>query len=444
MAVIADVVQKGASALSLNLKVSGVELRGELRAQDLALKLGREGGQISGAEISIEGFEIRSGEVKAEAASFSGKGVRIAWGEAGLQIVAESLSGPSLSLQLSAGRLQFGSWSVEGLSYSGGHLEVSRGAITDGKVDLRFGTRAGDESEKVQSTDAVSSPGRAKILDWRLFDALRGDFNVDLGVDLTVPVIGRRSAVHRFRVPIDAGAVNFMGLEEDLSTLENAILDFAVRSDDTLVLERGIPLLPTRGRGKPILIWRLSPEDLVLAKTDRIRLAVIPHFEVAGSEGAGGEDGQAEPKEESSSGLALRSLVLSNLETHLRLGSSARTVEGAPSFEADQAHKTAQIFDAAIRSLTVEQLSLLGQVQFHPGQEPKPGHLSGKVKGVETTLAELPLAAHTLSAAQLRVGALAALESDFLGLRPASLQCSLGDLSFQELRWAPSSPTKGD
>lgn len=437
MAVIVDVVQRDASTLSLSLNVSGVELRGELRAQNLRLKLGEGGGQISAAEMSVEGFEIRSGDLTAQAASFSGGGVRISWGDAGLRIAAESLAGPSLSLALAAGRVEFGAWSVEGLSFGGGSIEVARGSVSEAKVDLSFGNLEGNPSELIDVEPAVvASPHRIKILDWRVLDALRGEFNVDLEVDVTVPVIGHRRAVHRFRVPIEAGAIDFMELEKDLSTLENSILDFAVRPDGTLVLERGIPLLPTRGRGKPILIWRLDPEDQVLAQSDRIRLAVVPRFEMAGSDHTGSDDtgsvdAEPEPKEEGSSSFALRSLVLSNMETHLSLGRNAQTLEAAPSFEA------VRPFDAAIRSLAVEQLSLAGQLQHHPGEEQKPGLLTGEVKGLETTLVGLPLALHLLSVAELHVGAVADLQAEFVGLRPTSLDGAIRDFNFEELRWAP-------
>ena len=293
----------------------------------------------------------------------------------------------------------------------GGDVKVTTGALSDAKVALHL------EQPEQASTQKKPDVPHGNIFDWHLLDGLRGEFNVDLEVDLTVPVIGRRRATHRFRVPIDAGAVDYIELEKDLSTLENSILDFAVRSDGTLVLERGIPLLPTRGRGKPILTWQLEPLDLALAQKDRIRLAVFPQFEVAGS-----EDAESEPKEEGSSSVALRSLVLSNMETHLSLDANVQPLE------------------AAIRSLTVEQLSLLGQVQFHPGQEPKPGRLSGEVKGVEATLVGLPLAAHALSIAQLHVGSVADLEGDFLGLGITSLNCVCSDFSFQGLRWNNTDP----
>lgn len=434
MALTFDVVQHDASTLSLNLNVSGIELRGKLRARDLRLKQNAEGGQVSGAEISVEGFEIRSGGFQAQTNSFSGKGVTIAWGDAGLRIVADALSGPALSLEFSTGRLQLGSWSLEGLSFQGGQVEVLRGALSDAKLDLHLeqpeGEPVPDESDEVHPADQAPPPRRTKIFDWHLLDALQGEFNVDLEVDLTVPVIGRRRTTHRFRVPIDAGAIDYRELEKDLSTLENSILDFAVRSDGTLVLERGIPILPTRGWGKPILTWQLEPEDLALAKENRIRLAVIPHFAVAGSEAteaeatAGeateGEATESERKEEGSSRLALRSLVLSKMETRLSLGASVKPLE------------------AAIRFLTVEQFSLLGQVQFHPGQRQEPGHLGGEVREVESTLVDLPLAAHALSIARLHVGSVADLQGDFLGPRPSSLDCALRDVSFEELRWSPA------
>ncbi len=130
-------------------------------------------------------------------------------------------------------------------------------------------------------TRSASPPEWTEVM--TLLDGLAGVINVELSLDLTVPVIGRRRATHRFRIPIADGAVDYMGLEKDLSTLESALLDFAIR-DGALVLEMGIPFLPTRGLGKPILQWDLAPADLDLARRDRIRLAVLPRFRTVGGE----------------------------------------------------------------------------------------------------------------------------------------------------------------
>ncbi len=116
-----------------------------------------------------------------------------------------------------------------------------------------------------------------------LLDGLAGEINVDLALDLTVPVIGRRRATHRFRIPIVDGVVDYMGLEGDLSTLESALLDFAIR-DAALVLEMGNPVPPETRPRKPILQWDLAPAGLDLARRDRIRLAMLPRFRtVAGT-----------------------------------------------------------------------------------------------------------------------------------------------------------------
>src|SRR5690606_11056084 len=105
-----------------------------------------------------------------------------------------------------------------------------------------------------EHTAEAALPQRRPWLDWNLLDSLTGHAHVDVGIDITLPLIGRRRAVHQLRVGVQQGRIDYRALESDLSALEDALLDFSVR-DDALVLELGIPLLPTRGMGKPLIRW---------------------------------------------------------------------------------------------------------------------------------------------------------------------------------------------
>ena len=118
-----------------------------------------------------------------------------------------------------------------------------------------------------------------------------GHLDVDLDLDLAVPILGRRRATHEFRIPIDGGTIDYRKLEDNLSTLEDSLLDFSVR-DEGLVLEVGIPLLPTRGRGKPIVTWPLDAADRELAEHQRVRLSVLsrPDVNHRGDDNGDGDD----------------------------------------------------------------------------------------------------------------------------------------------------------
>jgi hypothetical protein len=115
------------------------------------------------------------------------------------------------------------------------------------------------------------APSAPPLLDWNLFDGLSGRVDVDLGVVLKLPVLERR-AVHEFRVAVDRGTVDFRKLERGLAGLEDSLLDFSVR-DGELVLELGVPLLPTRGFGRRLIAWELPAAEQPLANDDRVRLA---------------------------------------------------------------------------------------------------------------------------------------------------------------------------
>ncbi len=151
-----------------------------------------------------------------------------------------------------------------------------------------------------------------------LLDGLSGQLDVDLGLDLTVPVLGHRRATHKFRIPIENGALDYRKLESDLSTLEDLLLDFSMR-DDVLVLELGIPLLPTRGMGKPLLRWHVEGEDVALAHQHWIRLAMLPQFHTIGDDTGDGGDSDGSGK----SPVTLNELSLLNLHGNLRLEHAA-------------------------------------------------------------------------------------------------------------------------
>ena len=128
------------------------------------------------------------------------------------------------------------------------------------------------------------------------------------------PILGSRKATHRFRIPVEQGTIDYMALESNLSTLENALLDFAVR-DGELVLERVNPLFPARGRGKPIVAWSLTAMDLELAKRDLVRLAILPDARLVGE--SSGEESAASSS--SSPSVALRRLSLRGITVKLAL-----------------------------------------------------------------------------------------------------------------------------
>ncbi len=129
----------------------------------------------------------------------------------------------------------------------------------------------------------TSRPSRP--FDFGFLDRVSGRLDVDMTLDMSVPVLGRREATHHFRVPIANGVINYRELERDLANFEDAFIDVEVRGQ-ALVIERAIPLIP--GLEKPLVVWDLDPEELELARRRLVRLRTIPRLRLV-SRGGGGD-----------------------------------------------------------------------------------------------------------------------------------------------------------
>jgi hypothetical protein len=239
-----------------------------------------------------------------------------------------------------------------------------------------------------------------------LLERVSGNIDVDLALDLTVPVLGRRRATHKFRIPIERGEIDYRKLENDLSTLENALLDFAIR-DGGLVLEMGIPFIPTRGLGKPIVRWELGPEDLALAQQDRIRLVVLADGRLEG-DGDGGEPSGR------TSRVALRQLELQRLDVRLGLA------EGEP--------------PPTIPLRRIGTVALAGHLYHQPDAEVREGAIEGRLDDVELGAYELPIGPRVASIGGLRLVAAPELAIGFLGLRPRLARVGVEQLVIEQIR----------
>lgn len=369
----------------LVLTIGETTARARLVLEHARLTIDGERGALTAERGRLDGLTVEAGKTQIEVSTLVGDGLSLRWGGAGVAFDARTLSGETVSV-------------------------VSALGPSDREPSSETAGR-----EPPTESKASSGP---PVLAWSTLDRLGGHVALDLAVDLTVPILGRRNATHQFRVPISAGTLNFRELEDDLSTLENAILDFAVR-DGGLVLERGIPLLPTRGRGKPIVQWDLDEEDLKLAAdTYRVRLSVLPNARLVASESPA-----PETKEPSRSSIALRRLGLLGIDARLSLAPPAKPT--APS--------------AQIELTSVAALSVQGNV-FHEAErreESKAGALASTIEGVEARLVGLSLGTSGLSVTRLGLRAATPVELTFDDLRPTRLTAKLHDVALESVALAP-------
>ncbi len=266
--------ETNAHGREISLTVRGYEIRGRIALDGASLDLRGRDGTVSAEQLVIAGVTIAGHGVRIGAQQLTAAHCTIGWGRRGLRVEAASIEIEAVQVigddEPFEGTVVLQGVSLADVAVHRGDVRVGRGRIARSEVDAKLPARHEANGDGHQQP-AKPSVG-ARVLE--VLDRSSGHFDVDLGLDLAVPVIGRRRATHEFRIPIDAGTIDYRQLESNLSTLEDQLLDFSVR-DEGLVLEVGVPLIPTRGLGKPIVTWPLGDADRALAQQQRVRLSVL-------------------------------------------------------------------------------------------------------------------------------------------------------------------------
>lgn len=269
---------------ALRVEVGTIKVQAGLNLQQGRVGVTSDGGRIEAGSCIFSNFHLEIAGVQLKAAELRVEKLAIVWGDSGFDLHAEDVTsavfefiveGASATLQgLQAGQLNVhdADWSIKKVLLQSAQVRlVPTAANPDSNTESSSGADAAEQS--------ATHKGEGPLFAWNLLDTLNGHVNVDLGVELKVPVIQKRNAVHHFRVPIQNGKVNFRELESNLAMPEDLLLDFSVR-DAELVLELGIPFLPTRGHGKRLVRWPLPPEEHALALGHLIRLATFAQPQV--------------------------------------------------------------------------------------------------------------------------------------------------------------------
>ncbi|HYU15774.1 MAG TPA: hypothetical protein VEL05_06880, partial [Candidatus Acidoferrum sp.] len=242
--------------------------------------------------------------------------------------------------------------------------------------------------------------------DFGFLDRINGHLDVDMTLDISLPVIGRRQATHHFRVPIAAGVINYRELERDLANLEDAFIDVEVRGQ-TLVIERAIPLIP--GLEKPLVVWDLTPEELDLARRRLVRLRTIPRLRFVS---------RGERNDRSS--VALRSLRFDDIDIAIGMDPPAPG-------ESD-----------SIGRASAADLRVTGRLAHEPPRAPSV-ELT-RVQATGASIAAGPLAlgrAHgrpRVEIESIELGQLAESAATFAGLRPRAASFVARDLRLRNVR----------
>lgn len=305
-----------------------------------------------------------------------------------------------------------------GLTLRGHDLAVPR--VSSDSIEVRVGELAPSPPTSAAASAPETTGRGSDALDAvrRVLDALQGQVDVDLRVDATVPVLGRRRATHHFRIPVAEGAIDYHQLEHDLATLEDAFIDFKVKKD-RLILERNIPLVPFGSR--TLVYWELDTErDRALAAERRVRLAKLTAPEVP-------TERAQEEVEEGKRGVVLRRLDFDSIDAvlsvgHVTLPLAVGTVEiGGP----DRAG--------------VGRMELRGDVRYEPDRPLEHTDLHIAARDLCAVLHGLALGERNLRASQVNVGSVDDVRIGFDGVRPCSLAATIRAFDGEGIELTPAS-----
>lgn len=387
----------GLGATKLELSVGNLRIVGQVDGQGVSLLSGPAVGRLRAEHALFSSLQVHTASLAVALPSLKVEGLLVDWGGDDFRLEASKLEGGELTLEQAGAKLRGSGLSVSGLRVLGASVQVAQASLA--RLDVAAELPAAPSADHKPERDAAPSSdvSAPSVFDYELLNGLVGRLDVDVAVDLAVPIIGRRRATHELRIALEDGALDYRELENNLARLEDSLLDFSVR-DGALVLERGLPLISTRGRGKPIVIWDLSPEDLALAEDRRVRLAVLPKARLAGSSGQSEPPPPPDPQEESSSSFRLRHLSLQDIDAALSL---AATTSGR----------------GALRELTFASLTVQGTVHHDPEGPKREGRVKAALTDLRTTLAGLHLGSQRVGTA-IEVASVRDIDVTFEDVKP--------------------------
>lgn len=371
-------------AARLVLAVGEWRISAQVEAEELTLRQGGGNGVLRAKRAVFRDFEAASGALRASAPELRVSDLTVDWGGEEFRFEVGVADAAGLEVVRGCDRLNASEVELVALRTLGSRVRL--GDLRLSRAELEAGLGQGGSS----APRAESDPRRPQLLDLQLLDTLAGRLDVDVDVDISVPILGHRRATHELRLGIEGGAIDYLEVEQGLSTLEDALLDFSVR-EGKLVLERGLPLLSTRGRGKPLLLWDLDEVDHARAAQERrVRLSLLPQYRPAKSEDDEQEKG-------SGSAFKLRALSLRALAANLSIAESRAGIAGV------------------LPELTFQALELRGDVHHRP-DEALAGRLRAQGSQLRAVFRDLPLAGRS-GAGRLGIVALRGVEIAFEGTR---------------------------
>ena len=450
-----------------NVQATGLSLSSTERGTTSELR------KLALTRLDVDGVEGTLGDVSYRVAEISLDGLAATLGQGqitseGADLSGLSLLGPGYRIEIRrcscpSGLLTAGAreWIAPHVSFEDVRVVIDdlssllarrseSTSNTDSQVDSTLdSTTDSSQSQSASPSPAGVSPSPAGVspssagvspIDLHCLDALHGQLDIDLAVDMTLPWVGRRRVTHYFRVPIDHGTIDYERLEDDVHWLEATFLTIA-QIEDRLVLARDLPLMPISG--KTLLWWQLEPADIPVADLRRVHLRNLVRPRVAE---------RSRKRDKGKSKLLLHALAMQNIKLALHTdtpvqlglpggamlqlgdddsaGLAGLTLEG----ELRYARPNLEATDVSQKSVTPN--SDPAESADRPDQRTS---LRGSVALLDMTLNDLALGKATISVDRLHIGSLEQIELWFDGFRPDRLELSIGRMAATNVRVTTSS-----
>ena len=264
-----------------------------------------------------------------------------------------------------------------------------------------------------QNPDSSASGTRAGSgtpFDFTFLDAIGGHLNVDLFLDVTIPVLGGWCETHEFRIPIRGGTFDFARFEGDINWLTRSVLDIEVK-DRKLILEKDLPLIPFDN--KVLLAWPLDADELNLARRNRTRLRTLLTWEIP--PGQPGDDGKG-------SAIDLNQIATRNID--IALGMKPSQIDLGDSGRIRLGHGDEP---------AVEQLTVRGDLEYATDKTLPDTTLRGTAQGLRAGLDALSTGASTVSAQRIDVDTIDYVTVSFTGFLPHRLTGSIDRIAITDL-----------
>ncbi len=406
------------SVANLDAERVGIELPTrrlslDVRAEGAAVTMSEsEGGYASFQELVLRNLQTAVGEALLRVGAATGQKTRVSWGGDVPLIDTSAASLRNLVIQKRDFEIEIDQVELpRGITIRGDRIEARE--VVVGRTQLvvhdLYALATGRSADAPADREEESAPATFRSLDPKFLDRLHGELDVDLTVDATMPVIGRRRATHHFRVPIEHGTINYRELERDLARLEDAVIDFELRNGH-LVLERDVPIIP--GLHKPLVLWPLNDVEIGLAKKKIVRLRSLLAYELPE---------KPEESAEEKSRVSFRRLDFDNIGVAVALLGAA-----------DDAPESQVSLSGPVPRATLDDLRVAGFVRHCFTGEPESGAINVTAGGLDATVESLRLGGVSLGAASLRIDAIEDASLTFDGLRPRRLSTVIRGLRLTE------------